>query len=201
MVDILSLDALVAEARRLQERTLRRQLRAERASVAFQHAIRRLHASGASIREIAAALGISHQRVHQILDVTGGKGALKRARAQVICNLCTEHIEPECAVAGPGVYVCAGCVERGRRLLVSPASATAQDESMRPLALDGGKGTCGFCGRSASALQPLARAPRGLAPPLERRRRRRPGASICRDCLDLAGQILEAQAKRPDSIA
>ena len=201
MVDNLSLDALVAEARRLQERALRRQLRAERATVAFQHAIRRVHASGASIREIAAALGISHQRVHQILDAASGKGALKRPRARVICNLCTEHIEPERAVAGPGVYICAGCVQCGRRLLVSPASATAQDESTGPLALDGGKGTCAFCGRSASALQPLARAPQGLAPPLERRRRRRPGASICRDCLDLAGEILETRAKRPDAIA
>jgi predicted transcriptional regulator len=33
----------------------------------FHHAIRRLHAAGATMREIATAFGLSHQRVHQIV--------------------------------------------------------------------------------------------------------------------------------------
>jgi hypothetical protein len=38
----------------------------------YNHAIRRLHAAGASMREIAEVLGLSHQRVHQIVDETSG---------------------------------------------------------------------------------------------------------------------------------
>jgi hypothetical protein len=40
----------------------------------FHHAIRKLHAAGASMRDIAAAFGLSHQRVHQIV---GGEEPLR----------------------------------------------------------------------------------------------------------------------------
>src|SRR5687767_13596047 len=41
------------------------------ARAAFHQAIRRLHATGGSMREIATALGMSHQRVHQIIGTDG----------------------------------------------------------------------------------------------------------------------------------
>jgi hypothetical protein len=44
----------------------------------YHHAIRRLHAAGASMREIAEALGLSHQRVHQIVDETSSLPARRR---------------------------------------------------------------------------------------------------------------------------
>jgi hypothetical protein len=44
----------------------------ERARSDYHHTIRRLSASGASLREIADALGLSHQRVHQIVDAPTG---------------------------------------------------------------------------------------------------------------------------------
>ncbi len=46
---------------------------------AFHHAIRQLHAAGGSMREIAAALGMSHQRVHQII----GEDAIVEVEARV----------------------------------------------------------------------------------------------------------------------
>ncbi|MBA2261078.1 MAG: hypothetical protein H0W03_00230 [Solirubrobacterales bacterium] len=54
---------------------------AERARVDFQHGIRRLHAAGGSLREIAERFALSHQRVHQIVDTAAsggrkGKGAV-----------------------------------------------------------------------------------------------------------------------------
>jgi len=45
---------------------------ADRARIDLHHAIRRLHAAGGSLREIAEALGLSHQRVHQIVDTEEG---------------------------------------------------------------------------------------------------------------------------------
>ena len=45
----------------------------ERARSDYHHTIRRLSASGASLREIAEGLGLSHQRVHQIVDAPTGE--------------------------------------------------------------------------------------------------------------------------------
>ena len=56
------------EARELHSRVLELQHEADRAKLDYHHAIRRLHAGGGSMREIAEALDISHQRVHQIVE-------------------------------------------------------------------------------------------------------------------------------------
>ncbi len=45
---------------------------ADRVRVDFHHGIRRLHAAGGSLREIAQEFALSHQRVHQIVDVAAG---------------------------------------------------------------------------------------------------------------------------------
>ena len=61
-------EQLLTEARGVRERLLDLQHDVDRARVDYQHAIRRLHAAGGSMREIAEVLGLSHQRVHQIVD-------------------------------------------------------------------------------------------------------------------------------------
>ncbi len=48
------------------------QHQAEVARVDYHHAIRQLHAKGGSLREIADSLGLSHQRVHQIVEPVDG---------------------------------------------------------------------------------------------------------------------------------
>src|ERR671914_1013260 len=64
----MTLDAkILGEAKELREKLLDLQHEEERARVDYQHAIRRLHAKGGSLREIADELGLSHQRVHQIV--------------------------------------------------------------------------------------------------------------------------------------
>ena len=45
---------------------------AEVARVDSHHTIRKLHVKGGSLREIAEALGLSHQRVHQIVEPVDG---------------------------------------------------------------------------------------------------------------------------------
>ncbi len=61
-------EQLLGEAKTVRERLLDLQHEVERARVDYQHVIRRLHAEGGSMREIAEELGLSHQRVHQIVD-------------------------------------------------------------------------------------------------------------------------------------
>jgi hypothetical protein len=60
-------ERIVGEAKELRDKLLDLQHEEERARADYQHAIRRLHAKGGSLREIADELGLSHQRVHQIV--------------------------------------------------------------------------------------------------------------------------------------
>ena len=72
-LDGVTLDeALLTGAKEARDRLLELQHEADRARLDYHHLIRRLHAGGGSLREIAEALGLSHQRVHQIVDEGGG---------------------------------------------------------------------------------------------------------------------------------
>ena len=51
------------------------------ARVDYHHAIKKLHAAGGSLREIAEALELSHQRVHQIVEGPPGPRAAAAAVA------------------------------------------------------------------------------------------------------------------------
>jgi ATP-dependent Clp protease ATP-binding subunit ClpC len=68
---------LLKEARGSRDRLLELQRDLEKARADYNHAVRRLHAEGGSLREIAEDLGLSHQRVHQIVD-SGEEGASGR---------------------------------------------------------------------------------------------------------------------------
>lgn len=61
-------ETILNEARELRSRLLELQHDADRAKLDYHHAIRRLHAAGGSMREIAENLDLSHQRVHQIVE-------------------------------------------------------------------------------------------------------------------------------------
>jgi ATP-dependent Clp protease ATP-binding subunit ClpA len=72
---------LLKEARGSRDRLLELQRDLEKARADYNHAVRRLHAEGGSLREIAEDLGLSHQRVHQIVeagDVTASPRAYGR---------------------------------------------------------------------------------------------------------------------------
>jgi len=61
-------EELLRQAKAERDRLLDLQRDVERARIEYHYTIRKLHAGGASMREIAEALGLSHQRVHQIVD-------------------------------------------------------------------------------------------------------------------------------------
>jgi AraC-like DNA-binding protein len=70
-------EKLLSEARELRDKLLDLQHEEERTRADYQHAIRRLHAKGGSLREIADELGLSHQRVHQIVGEEVAEPLLK----------------------------------------------------------------------------------------------------------------------------
>jgi ATP-dependent Clp protease ATP-binding subunit ClpA len=65
------------EARESRDRMLDAQHTLESARADYSHAIRRLHAEGGSLREIAESVGLSHQRVHQIVEGDEARPARK----------------------------------------------------------------------------------------------------------------------------
>src|ERR1700722_18573257 len=76
----------------------------------YNTVVRRIHLGGASLREIGAALGLSHQRVQQIVDDAGGSWWKPRTR-DMVCTFCGR---PPSEVAkllrGPNVFICDGCI-------------------------------------------------------------------------------------------
>jgi len=68
------------EARDSRDRMLEAQHELERARADYGYAIRRLHAEGGSLREISESLGLSHQRVHQIVEGDEGGSAARRGK-------------------------------------------------------------------------------------------------------------------------
>ena len=83
----------------------------------YHTAIRRLHLAGASLREIAEALSLSHQRVQQIVNASGGSWwrrvwRTRNARRDAVCTWCDRpSSEVSKLVAGPNVYLATACLE------------------------------------------------------------------------------------------
>ncbi|MGE5273572.1 MAG: Clp protease N-terminal domain-containing protein [Verrucomicrobiota bacterium] len=65
-------EQVLAQAKEARQRLVDLESRTAHERVDYHHAIKKLHAAGGSLREIADALELSHQRVHQIVDGPGG---------------------------------------------------------------------------------------------------------------------------------
>ena len=145
----------------------------------FEHAVRRLHAAGATFREIGAALELSHQRVHQIVDDgsprRGRRDRARRDRRPQRCSFCgRDDNAVEKLVAGPGVFICERCVELAVEAGTSGASVA--DGRIRVTPLPGHAAEqCRFCGKTGALVAYLVA---------------RGEARICSECLVLCQEII-----------
>jgi hypothetical protein len=180
---------LLATALRARDRLIELQHERELAQVSYQHAVRHLHASGASLREIAEALGISYQRVHQIVDLSTGKGALKQSRIRSTCSFCgVDGAHAGFVVAGPGIFICDRCVALAAGVLGDGEARSGEHPSLVGVPAAEARARCGFCGRRRAAGDAMAEAP--TRPHAGKLRGRRPGVRICAACVDLCQEIL-----------
>jgi ClpX C4-type zinc finger protein len=180
---------LVREAERAKEQLAVAQHAAYRAKVGYHQAIRRLHAAGGSLREIAEALRMSHQRVHQIIDEAAEP--TRRREPQLLpgspgpCSFCGRPHDV-CAklIVGPGVFICDRCVIQATRLAAGPAVEGQAEGPMRPEA-PGSQARCSFCALEARKVRYLVASglsvPAGKFGDLPR---------ICDKCRDLCLEIL-----------
>jgi hypothetical protein len=150
----------------------------EVAKAAYRHALRRLNLSGASVREIAKELGISHQRVQQLVeDADDGRGWKRAGRhASVLeCSFCgTGQEETRKLIAGPGVYICYACIE----IAGSSARGKVAVGRFRHDRIAG----CNFCGKTPTLKFVFASTDTH---------------AICSECLDLCDEILAEDPPEP----
>jgi hypothetical protein len=139
----------------------------------YNTVVRRMHLGGASLREIAGALGISHQRVQQIVDEAGGSWWRPRKR-DAVCTFC-ERPPSEIAklLSGPNVFICDGCVGNAEDAVIGRSGG--KGPSKMALA-KGGRAECSFCGERRSAERPVVIAPT---------------SNICAACVKICRQIIE----------
>ncbi|MFC7614690.1 ClpX C4-type zinc finger protein [Actinokineospora soli] len=138
--------------------------------------MRRLHLAGASLREIADALRISHQRVHQMVEEAGGTPGWKPRRKPPApaCSFCgAVQTDPASLVAGPGVFICRSCVEFSTEAITEAKSLVDEGASAAvatPL-------VCSFCDRPAAEVEHLLTGP---------------GVRICDRCVRFCTEIVDA---------
>jgi hypothetical protein len=191
---------LMREAERAKEQLAVAQHAAYRAKVDYHQAIRRLHAAGGSLREIAEALRLSHQRVHQIIDEAAEPTRRRwRREPQVLpgppgpCSFCGRPYDV-CAklIAGPegALFICDRCAVQATRLA---AGSAVEGQAEGPMRLEPpeSQANCSFCGVEARKVRHLVASalavPAGKFGELPR---------ICDKCQDLCLEIL-AEPSRP----
>src|SRR5215212_8506308 len=184
---------LVLEAEQAKEELAVAQHAAYRAKVHYHQAIRRLHAAGGSLREIAEALRMSHQRVHQIINQAAEATRRRQRETQVLsgpagpCSFCGRPHDV-CArlIVGPEVFICDRCVMQATRLAAGSA-VEGQGEGEGSLRLEPpeSQAKCSFCGLEARQVQHLVAS--GLSVPA---RKFGEPPRICDKCRDLGLEIL-----------
>jgi hypothetical protein len=147
----------------------------------YYTAIRRLHLAGAPLREIAEALSLSHQRVQQIVNRSGGSWwrrawRTRRSTPDAVCTWCDRPPgEVEKLVAGPNIYICDACVTAAARV------ERGQGKAGGPLKLAraGSRDRCTFCHKRPNDTRVVVTGP---------------AANICSDCLRTCREIMEITA-------
>src|SRR5437667_8162247 len=125
----------------------------------YHTAVRRLHLGGGSLREIAQRLGLSHQRVQQIVSAAGGSWwqrvwRTRLASRDAVCTFC-ERPPSEVAklIAGPNVYICDACVALAEAAVAGESKRGSMVVSRSVARL------CSFCKRRRSAERSLVESP------------------------------------------
>lgn len=144
----------------------------------YHTAIRRLHLAGASLRDVADALSLSHQRVQQIVTGAGGSWwsrvwRTRNATRDLVCTWCDRPAsEVSKLIAGPNVFICESCIEAAEREMRGAPRAGLTRAGKA-------SGRCAFCRRRGSRHRSIVLGD---------------AADVCGDCLRICREILDGRA-------
>lgn len=197
-IDNVTIDeGLLSAAREAGARAVDAEREANVATADYHRAIRRLQLSGATMREIASALNLSHQRVQQIVDAYGGGRRWRRRKPAeteiLVCTFCgTDRRKTKNLVAGPGIYICDRCVRQATRLV---AGSQRQAIDTGDLVTVGPRraGGCGFCGKDRSKVEHIVTTASQPLPPPQKGKHET--VAICNECLLLCGEIINQESQ------
>jgi hypothetical protein len=171
-------ESLLDQAKAAEERVIDAEHDAEVARAEFHRAVRRLQLAGGSLREIADALGLSHQRVHQIVESAGGSRRWRSRRSTgelLACSFCgRDQKRTKVLIGGPGVYICDRCIPRADAALATAATMSFTSGQIQAVSEEARAVRCGFCGKCRYQVP-------GMVAALD--------ARICAECLDLCHEI------------
>lgn len=166
------------QAKAAEARVIDAEHAAEMARADFHRAVRRLQLAGGSLREIAGALGLSHQRVHQIVESAGGSRRWRSRQPPggfLCCSFCgrdQKHVKK--LIAGTGVYLCDRCLPRADGVLATGRTDAAVTGSIQAVGEEARAERCGFCGKRRAQVAGMVAAER---------------ARICDQCLRLCREM------------
>lgn len=178
----MPLDAdLLSQARTAEAHVIDAERDAEVARAEFHRAVRRLQLAGGSLREIAEALGLSHQRVHQIVESAGGSRSWRKSRAGagelLSCSFCGKHQKQiKKLIAGPGVYICNECIHRVHAVFAAAGkTASTRIATIVQVSDDDRAERCSFCGKRRHQVAAMASTGH---------------KQICNECTGLCDEII-----------
>jgi hypothetical protein len=182
-------ESLLDQAKAAEERVIDAEHDAEVARAEFHRAVRRLQLAGGSLREIADALGLSHQRVHQIVESAGGsrrwrsrRSADRQLRSCSFCGRDQKHTKS--LIVGQGdTGICDRCIPEADAALAAenptPGEAVMlRFERIYPVPAEARAERCGFCGKRRHQVPGMAAGEY---------------ARICEECLRLCHEIRDEQ--------
>jgi hypothetical protein len=180
-------EKLLAGTRQAGERLIHAERAAEAARAEFRDAVHRLVVHGSRSEHVAAALGLSHEQLDEMVQGAGGSGHEDQAGAPGIdlaCSFCgrSQH-EVRKLIAGPGCYICDACVGLTEGVASGGGSARTRLGPVHAVPEQDERVWCSFCGKHRCLVTGLAARPTepGLASD---------HPAICTECLSLCNEIL-----------
>ena len=145
----------------------------------YHTAIRRLHLAGTSLRDIAQALSLSHQRVQQVVSAAGGSWwqvwRRRNMARDAVCTWCGRPpSEVAKLIAGPNIFICDSCIEAAERAMNGTHDGRG---AVKPVSVRT-RYRCDFCNKKANEKRSLVSGP----------------PNVCSECLRICREILNSRA-------
>jgi ClpX C4-type zinc finger len=177
-------EALLGEARQAQERLIHAEREAEVARSGFHRAVHRLVMRSSSPREVAVALGLSDGQLHEIIKAAVASDRQYPPGTELACRFCgARQRSVRKLIAGPGVYICDGCVGRTGGVIRSGSAAVTQLGSVHVVPEQDKLARCTFCDKYRDQVTGLAALSAESGDEIS-------GPAICVECLSLCEEII-----------